>query len=79
MVEDGVAILKVGPELTFVFREALFLLEHIERQIPALAGADLSNLQETMEALMLAEPEELGPLLAGKCCRAEVCPYIQPV
>ncbi|MGI6149326.1 MAG: class II D-tagatose-bisphosphate aldolase, non-catalytic subunit [Firmicutes bacterium] len=65
MVEDGVAILKVGPELTFVFREALFLLEHIERQIPALAGAELSNLQETMEALMLAEPKNWAPYYKG--------------
>ncbi len=65
MVEDGVAILKVGPEPVFVFREALFLLEHIERQIPALAGAELSNLQETMEALMLAEPKNWAPYYKG--------------
>jgi len=65
MVEDGVAILKVGPELTFVFREALFLLEHIERQVPALAGRDRSNLQEAMEELMLAEPKNWAPYYKG--------------
>jgi D-tagatose-1,6-bisphosphate aldolase subunit GatZ/KbaZ len=31
MVEDGIAVLKVGPAFTFVLREGLFLLEEIER------------------------------------------------
>ena len=33
MVEDGVAILKVGPALTFALREGLFALEQIEREL----------------------------------------------
>ena len=33
LVEDGVAILKVGPALTFAMREALFALEHVEREL----------------------------------------------
>lgn len=33
MVEDHFAILKVGPELTFAYREATYALEQIERQI----------------------------------------------
>ena len=33
MVEDGVAILKVGPALTFAVREGLFALECIEREL----------------------------------------------
>lgn len=65
MVEDGVGILKVGPELTFVFREALFLLEHIEQQTPALAGAELSNLQNVMEEVMLAQPNNWAPYYKG--------------
>jgi D-tagatose-1,6-bisphosphate aldolase subunit GatZ/KbaZ len=65
MVEDGVAILKVGPELTFALREALFLLEHIEQQTPALAGRELSGLQETMEEVMLAEPANWAPYYKG--------------
>ncbi|HAN94648.1 MAG TPA: D-tagatose-bisphosphate aldolase, class II, non-catalytic subunit [Firmicutes bacterium] len=65
MVEDGVAILKVGPELTFALREALFLLEHIEQQTPALAGRALSGLQETMEEVMLAEPANWAPYYKG--------------
>jgi D-tagatose-1,6-bisphosphate aldolase subunit GatZ/KbaZ len=31
MVQDGVAVLKVGPALTFALREGLFLLEEIEK------------------------------------------------
>jgi D-tagatose-1,6-bisphosphate aldolase subunit GatZ/KbaZ len=65
MVEDGVAILKVGPELTYVLREALFLLEHIEEQVPDLAGAELSNLQGVMEEVMLAEPQHWAPYYKG--------------
>lgn len=33
MVEDGIAILKVGPALTFALREGLFALEQIEREL----------------------------------------------
>ncbi len=33
MVEDGVAILKVGPALTYAMREAIFLLCHIEQEL----------------------------------------------
>ncbi len=65
MVEDGVVILKVGPELTFVLREALFLLEHIEQQTPALQGAELSRLQEVMEEIMLAAPGNWAPYYQG--------------
>jgi D-tagatose-1,6-bisphosphate aldolase subunit GatZ/KbaZ len=53
MVEDGVAVLKVGPALTFAMREALFALEHIERE---LAAAEPSRLGEELERAMLADP-----------------------
>jgi D-tagatose-1,6-bisphosphate aldolase subunit GatZ/KbaZ len=33
MVEDHFAILKVGPELTFAFREALFALSAVEHEM----------------------------------------------
>jgi D-tagatose-1,6-bisphosphate aldolase subunit GatZ/KbaZ len=33
MVEDGIAILKVGPALTFGLREALFSLEMMEKEL----------------------------------------------
>jgi len=53
LVEDGVAVLKVGPALTFALREALFALEHIERE---LGAEEPSGLGEALEEAMLAEP-----------------------
>jgi D-tagatose-1,6-bisphosphate aldolase subunit GatZ/KbaZ len=53
LVEDGVAVLKVGPALTFAMREALFALEHIERE---LAPAEPCRLGEELERAMLADP-----------------------
>lgn len=57
LVEDGVAVLKVGPALTFALREALFALEHVEREL--LSGnpeTALSRLGETLDSAMLADP-----------------------
>jgi D-tagatose-1,6-bisphosphate aldolase subunit GatZ/KbaZ len=55
LVQDGFAILKVGPALTFALREALFALERIERELfPAEQCSDLSN---TIDREMLAHPE----------------------
>ena len=48
MVKDGVAILKVGPALTFVLREALFLLEAIEEILIPSNSASRSNLKKTL-------------------------------
>jgi D-tagatose-1,6-bisphosphate aldolase subunit GatZ/KbaZ len=47
MVEDGVAVLKVGPAFTFVLREGLFLLEAIEKILIANA-AKRSNFKGTL-------------------------------
>lgn len=55
MVEDGIAILKVGPALTFAMREALFSLEHIERE---LLEDDISHFREILEEEMLKNPAE---------------------
>lgn len=57
MVEDGLAILKVGPEATFALREALFLLEHIERELCDREGKELSNLSAVVREVMLEEPQ----------------------
>jgi len=57
MVEDHFAILKVGPWLTFAFREAVFALSAIEQEL--LAGGksqSLSRLRETLDLAMLREP-----------------------
>lgn len=56
LVEDGFAILKVGPGLTFVLREALYALELIEREL--ISEADRSNLRAVVEAEMLSHPQD---------------------
>lgn len=61
LVEDGVAVLKVGPALTFALRECLFGLEAIERELIAAreggAGSRAgSGLSEALERAMLADP-----------------------
>lgn len=54
LVEDGFAILKVGPGLTFALREALYGLDHIALAMGLLAGAE--SLRHTMERVMLDKP-----------------------
>jgi len=57
MVADHFAILKVGPALTFAFREAVFALEMIEAEwLGAHPGASLSGLRAALDSAMLAEP-----------------------
>ncbi len=57
MVEDHFAILKVGPWLTFAFREALFALESIERNLfGRRKGAGLSDLTKVIEGRMKLTP-----------------------
>jgi len=57
MVEDHFAILKVGPWLTFAFREAVFALGAIERELIGLRrGVRLSQVSEALEAAMLRNP-----------------------
>src|SRR5215467_11170248 len=56
MVEDHFAILKVGPELTFAFREAVFALSAIEHEALRGKTARVSNVREALEAAMLRNP-----------------------
>jgi D-tagatose-1,6-bisphosphate aldolase subunit GatZ/KbaZ len=68
LVRDHFAILKVGPALTFAYREALFGLEAIEVELIAgglLAGVEPSRLRATLEAAMLAEPSHWQGYYAG--------------
>src|SRR6185437_8648500 len=54
LVQDGFAILKVGPRLTFAMREALYGLD-------AIAGTlrpSRSSLVDAMEGLMLEHPSD---------------------
>jgi D-tagatose-1,6-bisphosphate aldolase subunit GatZ/KbaZ len=54
LVEDGFAILKVGPELTFVLREALYALDLVASDL--LPDYGERPLMRAMEAAMLAAP-----------------------
>jgi D-tagatose-1,6-bisphosphate aldolase subunit GatZ/KbaZ len=57
MVKDHFAILKVGPALTFAFREAVFALSAIERELLGSRPATrLSRVREELEAAMLRNP-----------------------
>ena len=56
MVEDGIAILKVGPALTFALREALFALENIERELLGSQSPRLSCFSETLDSEMVEDP-----------------------
>jgi D-tagatose-1,6-bisphosphate aldolase subunit GatZ/KbaZ len=56
LVEDGFAILKVGPALTFAMREALFALEDVENQ---LFSADRhSHLSRVVDETMMRDPKD---------------------
>ncbi len=58
MMEDGIAILKVGPALTFALREALFMLNLIENELfsnkPDVLLSDFIN---ALDKAMLDNPE----------------------
>lgn len=54
MVEDGIAILKVGPALTFAVREALFALSYMEKELIE-DEAKRSNFIEKLEKVMLED------------------------
>jgi D-tagatose-1,6-bisphosphate aldolase subunit GatZ/KbaZ len=57
MVEDGIAILKVGPALTFALREGLFALNYIENELFKYnADVELSHFIDTLETAMVKNP-----------------------
>ena len=53
MVEDGVAILKVGPALTFALREGLFALSRIEQEL--LPEEEWANFPKVLDDAMLRD------------------------
>lgn len=55
MVEDGIAILKVGPALSFACREALFSLEYIEQELLSGLPKPLSDFRRTLDTAMCAD------------------------
>jgi D-tagatose-1,6-bisphosphate aldolase subunit GatZ/KbaZ len=57
MVRDHFAILKVGPWLTFAFREAVFALAEMEEEwLGSRRDVTLSKVREELEAAMLENP-----------------------
>ncbi len=58
LVEDHFAILKVGPWLTFAFREAVFALARMEEEwLAPKRAVKLSRLIEVLEQVMCAKPQ----------------------
>jgi len=53
LVADDFAILKVGPGLTFAYREAVFGLSYIEDE---LFGVEASGIRRVLDEAMLADP-----------------------
>ena len=62
LVRDHFAILKVGPALTFAYREAVFSLAMMEREL--VAEGECSNLISCMEEVMTNEPALLAEILS---------------
>lgn len=57
MVQDHFAILKVGPWLTFAYREAVLALSAIERELfRNPSGRRVSQVREVLEETMLRDP-----------------------
>jgi D-tagatose-1,6-bisphosphate aldolase subunit GatZ/KbaZ len=66
MVQDHFAILKVGPWLTFAFREGVFALSAIEQEwLGGRRGARISRVREALERAMLANPIHWQPYYQG--------------
>jgi len=55
LVRDHFGILKVGPGLTFAFREAVFVLAMIENEM--FGGDERSNLIQVLDGVMMKHPE----------------------
>jgi D-tagatose-1,6-bisphosphate aldolase subunit GatZ/KbaZ len=56
MVEDGIAIIKVGPALTYALREAIFALSKMEEEL--LSDTEQhANFIEVLESVMTADPQ----------------------
>ncbi len=75
MVANRMAVLKVGPWLTYTFREAVFQLARIESEsLGAHKGVRLSRLAEAMEAAMVADPRHWRQYYRG---RAEALQWLR--
>jgi D-tagatose-1,6-bisphosphate aldolase subunit GatZ/KbaZ len=55
LVRDHFAVLKVGPALTYAYREAIFALAMMENEL--IPAERRSNLVEALEEVMIRQPE----------------------
>ena len=62
LVEDHFAILKVGPGLTFAYREGVFALSYIEDE---LLGDQASHVRSVLDKAMLADPTHWSAFYSG--------------
>lgn len=65
MVEDGIAILKVGPALTFALREGLFALEQIEQELYGINDFPCSHFRAVLEQVMLEDQSQWAKYYHG--------------
>jgi D-tagatose-1,6-bisphosphate aldolase subunit GatZ/KbaZ len=66
LVKDHFAILKVGPALTFAFREAVFALAMMETEwLSKCRGIELSRILQVLEEAMLSNPGHWIKYYAG--------------
>ena len=56
MVEDGIAIIKVGPALTYALREGLFALSKMEKEL-ITDESKQSHFEEILDEVMLENPQ----------------------
>ncbi|MGA8940783.1 MAG: D-tagatose-bisphosphate aldolase, class II, non-catalytic subunit [Acidobacteriaceae bacterium] len=70
LVQDGFAILKVGPALTFAMREALDALEDMESQL--VPKEQRSQLGSVVEETMLREPKDWLPYYPGSAAEQKL-------
>jgi D-tagatose-1,6-bisphosphate aldolase subunit GatZ/KbaZ len=88
MVEDHFAILKVGPWLTFAFREAVFALSRVEQEwLGHQKGTQTSGVRRALDEAMLANPvhwkayysgDEPGLQFARQYSYSDRCRYYWP-
>ncbi len=65
MVEDGIAVLKVGPEVTFTYRQALFGLTYIGREMGLFEDDEPADVIRVLDEVMRERPEYWRDYYAG--------------
>ncbi len=71
MVEDGIAILKVGPAITYALREGLFSLSLIEKEL-IKESEKRARFIETLDEIMLKDPKDWEKYYDGSELEKEI-------